>query len=215
MTPPSISSLVLAVALLASALAFVAIRVRLGRPLPAPFAEPRGSAAAGERWALTAAFLPWNKESARHHAPSYAAGLLLHAAVAAMLARLLWTLTGRPLPRPVELALGVLLAAGLSCGLALFAKRALDPALRALSVPEDYAANLFVGAALAAGLAACLDPRAIPAFQWTGAALALYAPLGKLRHMVFLVTSRRFWGRFFGRRGVKPGPAVPGAARRG
>jgi len=214
-TPPSISSLVLAVALLASALAFVVIRVRLGRPLPAPFAEPRGSAAAGERWALTAAFLPWNKESARHHAPSYAAGLLLHAAVAAMLARLLWTLTGRPLPRPVELALGVLLAAGLACGLALFAKRALDPALRALSVPEDYAANLFVGAALAAGLAACLDPRAIPAFQWTGAALALYAPLGKLRHMVFLVTSRRFWGRFFGRRGIKPGPAVPGEARGG
>jgi len=214
-TPPSVSSLALAVALLVSTLAFVVIRVRLGRPLPAPFAEPRGSAAAGERWALTAAFLPWNKESARNHAPSYAAGLLLHAAVAAMLARLLWTLTGRPLPRPVELALGVLLAAGLSCGLALFAKRALDPALRALSVPEDYAANLFVGAALAAGLAACLDPRAIPAFQWTGAALALYAPLGKLRHMVFLVTSRRFWGRFFGRRGVKPAPPVAGEARRG
>ena len=215
MTSPSISSLVLAVALLASALSFVVIRVRLGRPLPAPFAEPRGSAAAGERWALTAAFLPWNKESARHHAPSYAAGLLLHAAVAAMLARLLWTLTGRPLPRPVALALAVLLAAGLSCGLALFAKRALDPALRTLSVPEDYAANLLVGAALSAGFAACLDPRAVPAFQWIGAVLALYAPLGKLRHMVFLVTSRRFWGRFFGRRGVKPGPAVPGEARRG
>jgi len=71
------------------------------------------------------------------------------------------------------------------------------------------------GAALAAGLAACLDPRAIPAFQWIGAVLALYAPLGKLRHMVFLVTSRRFWGRFFGRRGVKPSPPVAGEAHRG
>ncbi|MCU0230644.1 MAG: hypothetical protein MUC67_04610, partial [Acidobacteria bacterium] len=132
MTSPTLSSLVLAVALLASALALVAIRVRLGRPLPAPFAEPRGSAAAGERWALTAAFLPWNKESARDHAPSYAAGLLLHAAVATMLARLLWSLAGRPLPRVVELALALVLATGLACGLALFAKRALDPALRAL-----------------------------------------------------------------------------------
>jgi len=213
--PPTLSSLVLAGALLASALAFVVMRARLGRPLPAPFAEPRGSAAAGERWALTAAFLPWNKESARHHVPSYAAGLLLHAAVAALLARLLWSLTGRALPRPVELALAVVLATGLACGLALFAKRALDPALRALSVPEDYAANLFVGTALAAGLAACLDPRALPAFQWIGAVLALYAPLGKLRHMVFLVTSRRFWGRFFGRRGVKPAPHLPGEARHG
>ena len=215
MTSPTLSSLVLAVALLASAVAFAVIRLRLGRPLPAPFAEPRGSAAAGERWALTAAFLPWNKESARHHAPSYAAGLLLHAAVAAMLARLLWSLTGRVLPRPVELALAVVLATGLACGLALFAKRALDPALRGLSVPEDYAANLLVGTALAAGLAACLDPRALPAFQWIGAVLALYAPLGKLRHMVFLVTSRRYWGRFFGRRGVKPAPHLPGEARHG
>lgn len=212
---PTLSSLVLGGALAASILSFVAIRLRLGRPLPAPFAEPRGSAAAGERWALTAAFLPWNKESARRHAPSWGAGLLLHAAVAAMLVRLAWTLTGRPLPRPVELVLATALALGLASGLALFAKRLVDPALRALSVPEDYAANLLVGAALAAGLAACLDPRAIPVFQWIGAALALYAPLGKLRHMVFLVTSRRFWGRFFGRRGVKPAPPVAGESRHG
>lgn len=213
--PLTPSALVLAAALAVSAAAFVTLRRRLGRPLPAPFAEPRGSAAAGERWALTAAFLPWNKESARHHAASYAAGLLLHAAIAGMVARLLWSLTGRPLPRPLELALAALLAIGLASGLALFVKRLADSALRALSVPEDYAANLLVGAALAGGLAACLDPRALPAFQWIGAALALYAPLGKLRHMVFLVTSRRFWGRFFGRRGVKPAPPVAGEAPRG
>lgn len=214
-SPLAVPSLVLAAALAASAAAFVAMRRRLGRALPAPFAAPRGSADAGVRWALTAAFLPWNKESARDHPASYGAGLVLHAGVAVMLARLLWTLTGRGLPRSIATGAAIVIGAGLVCGLGLFAKRALDPRMRALSIPEDYVASAFVGATLALGLAACLSPRAVIPFQWAGAALALYAPLGKLRHMVFLVTSRRFWGRFFGRRGVKPAPgAVAGGGTR-
>jgi len=60
-----------------------------------------------------------------------------------------------------------------------------------------------VDAALACGLAAALAPAAVPAFQLAGAALLLYAPLGKLRHMLFLVTSRGQWGRTYGRRGVR------------
>jgi hypothetical protein len=43
----------------------------------------------------------------------------------------------------------------------------------------------------------------VPLFQLAGAALLLYAPLGKLRHMLFLVTSRRLWGQYYGRRGVR------------
>lgn len=203
MTVPSSA---LALALAFAAVAFVVLRARLGRRVTAPFAASRGSAAAGERWALTAAFLPQAKESARRHLPSYLAGIGLHLAVFAMLARLVWTLSGRSLPRPLEIACAVLLLIGLACGIGLFVKRAASPALRALSAPEDYAANLLVGACLALGAAASLDPRAVPAFQGVGAALALYAPFGKLRHMVFLVTSRRFWGRFFGQRGVKPAP---------
>lgn len=83
-------------------------------------------------------------------------------------------------------------------------KRLADAALRAISVPDDFVANLLVDAALAAALAAVLAPGARPVFQLTGAALLLYAPLGKLRHMLFLFTSRRLWGVYYGGRGVLP-----------
>jgi hypothetical protein len=53
----------------------------------------------------------------------------------------------------------------------------------------------------------------IPWFQVTGAVLLLYAPLGKLRHVVFLLASRRWSGAYFGRRGVRPNPKAPGTDR--
>ena len=57
---------------------------------------------------------------------------------------------------------------------------------------------------LAAALAAALAPRFVAVFQLAGAALLVYAPLGKLRHMVLLVVSRRAVGATLGRRGVRP-----------
>jgi hypothetical protein len=70
-----------------------------------------------------------------------------------------------------------------------------------------------VDVTLAAGLAASLEHGLIPWFQVTGAVLLLYAPLGKLRHVVFLLASRRWSGAYFGRRGVRPNPKAPGTDR--
>ena len=109
-------------------------------------------------------------------------------------------------PRPVAAAAVILFALGLVCGLALLVKRAVDPALRGLSVPDDFLANLLASGALAMGLAAVVRPAWLPFFQVMGGMLLLYAPLGKLRHMLFLITSRVFWGEFYGRRGVRPAP---------
>ena len=44
----------------------------------------------------------------------------------------------------------------------------------------------------------------VSAFQIAGGVMFLYAPLGKLRHMLFMLTSRWYWGEFFGIRGVRP-----------
>ncbi len=101
-------------------------------------------------------------------------------------------------------ALAALFGAALAAGLGLLVKRLLDQALRSLSVPDDFVANLLVDAALAAALAAALEPSALFVFQLMGAGLLLYAPLGKLRHLLFLLTSRRLWGVWYGRRGVLP-----------
>jgi hypothetical protein len=197
------TSLLLLAALVVAAVALARARLAIGSVRTRFFAKPRGSEAAGVRYAFTAAFLPRAKESASAHLPTYLAGIALHAGAFAMLARLVLTLFPVTPPPLVERVLAALFALALACGLGLLVKRRASAALRALSVPDDLIANLLLDAALAAALVAALAPAATPLFQLAGAALLLYAPLGKLRHMVFLVTSRRLWGRYFGARGVR------------
>ncbi len=202
-----------AVSLAVLALALARARAGIGRTRVPYFAAPRGSAAAGVRYAFTTAFLPWTKESATRHLPWYLAGVAYHAGIFAMLARLLLTLAAPGPLRFLDGVLAALFAASLASGLALLARRRLDRTLRAISVPDDAISNLLVDVALAAALAASLSPALLPVFQLAGAALLLYAPLGKLRHMVLLLTSRRYLGLYFGRRGVRPAPRRPERAR--
>jgi hypothetical protein len=196
-------ALVLLAAFSVAAVALARARLGIGSVRVQLFAPPRGSAAAGVRYAFTAAFLPWEKESARGHLPTYLAGIVYHAGIFVMLALLVLALVPVTLPHPAALALAAL--CGLACagGLGLLVKRRFSPALRAISVPDDLIANLLVDLALASAAVSLLEPGALPLFQGAGAALLLYAPLGKLRHMLFLLTSRRLWGEFYGRRGVR------------
>jgi hypothetical protein len=209
----TVPSLVLAAAFAVALGGFAVLRMRLGRRLRRPFAPPRASAAAGVRYAFTTAFLPWAKESARQHLPSYAAGIVFHLGLFAGLGRLAASLWPGLWPARADAALVVALGFALACGLGLLLKRHRDATLRAVSTPEDSGANLLANLFLAVGCAAALRPAALPAFQFVGAALLFYAPLGKLRHMLFLLTSRRYWGVYFGRRGVRPAPRPAGSGR--
>ncbi len=200
----SLPALLLLVALLSAAVVLASARIALGRTGKRRFAPPRGTAAAGVRYAFTTAFLPWAKESASRHPATYAAGIVYHAGIFAMLALLLLSLASVQPGAPASIALAVLLGLAVLVGLGLLVKRRVDPVLRAISVPDDVVANLLVDLALACGAAALVRPSALPAFQLAGAALLLYLPLGKLRHMVFLVTARRLWGAYYGQRGVVP-----------
>jgi len=197
------TSVLLLAAIGSCAAAFASTRLRMGQ-LQAPVAPARGSGAAGVLYAFTVAFAPWSKESASRHLPSYVAGIAYHVAVFTALGALVYTLFGAPLPPFAARAVAVALVPGLVCGAALLLKRCFDARLRATSVPEDFFANALVDLVLAAALAATLAPRFVAAFQIAGAALLAYAPLGKLRHMVLLLISRRAVGATFGRRGVRP-----------
>jgi hypothetical protein len=200
-TPPAA---VLLAAFVVAAASLAHARFGLGSVRTWLFAPPRASAGPGVRYAFTTAFLPWAKESASGHPASYLAGIVYHAGIFAMLACLALSLTAYQAPPLLAHALSVLLGVALAAGLGLLVKRLADVALRAISVPDDFVANILVDAALASALAAVLTAGARPVFQLAGAALLLYAPLGKLRHMLFLLTSRRLWGVNYGRRGVLP-----------
>jgi hypothetical protein len=202
----TLPSLLLLVAFAVALASLAAQRARLGLPIAPPLAPARASAAAGVRYAFTTAFLPWAKESARRHLASYLAGIVFHLAVFAAIGRLALSIVPAAWPVAADPALAALLGVGLACGLGLLAKRGRDATLRAVSTPEDVVANLLVDAVLLAGFAGALRPALLPVFQLAGAALLFYAPLGKLRHMLFLLTSRRYWGVYFGRRGVRPAP---------
>lgn len=206
------AAIALAAAIAISLAALVTMRIRMGRA-PAPVAPPKGSAGAGVLYALTAAFAPWAKESASRHLPSYLAGIVYHVAVATMLLRLAASLLPWPLPPGAGPLLAAVFAAGAAAGASLLVKRGLDARLRAVSIPDDFIANAAVTLTLFAALVAALDPARVPLLQWVGAVLLLYVPLGKLRHMAFLLTSRRLVGSFYGRRGVRPQAASPGGGR--
>jgi hypothetical protein len=199
----TVASLVLLAAMVVAAASLALARRGIGSVRVLVFAAPRGSEAAGIRYAFTTAFLPWAKESASRHLVTYLAGIVYHAGIFAMLACLVLTLVTLSVPRAVAAPLGLVFGMALVCGLGLLVKRQTSAPLRAISVPDDLIANLLVDAALAGALAASVEPGAVPLFQVLGAALLLYAPLGKLRHMLFLATSRRLWGQFYGRRGVR------------
>ena len=200
----TLPALLLLAAFVVAAASLAHARFGIGSVRTSLFAPPREPAGPAVRYAFTTAFLPWVKESASGHPASYLAGIVYHAGIFAMLACLALSLTTLQAPPLLANALAVLWGVALAAGLGLLVKRLADAALRAISVPDDFVANLLVDTALAAALAAALVPSAHNVFQLTGAALLLYAPLGKLRHMLFLLTSRRLWGVYYGRRGVLP-----------
>jgi hypothetical protein len=199
------TSLILLAAMAVAAVAFAVQRLwpRFVRVRPS-LAQPRGSAAAGVLYAFTMAFAPTAKESASLHVPSYLAGIGYHLGIFTAVAALTVSLLPVRVPPGARAAAAVLLALGLACGLVLLGKRTLDARLRGLSVPDDFLSNLLVDATLAAGIAAGVDPGLVPVFQVTGTLLLLYAPLGKIRHMLSLLASRRWSGAYFGSRGVRP-----------
>ena len=174
------------------------------------FAPAAGNARRGLVYAFGPGMAPAAKESTRTHPFVYLIGLSYHLGIFTALAVLLWTLAvggdaARPaLPRSIALAL---VSIGAAAGLLLMLRRLRAAHLRAISVPDDYVANLLTTAAIALAGACLLWPRAEAAFLVSAMLLLAYAPLGKIRHCLFFFASRAHLGRHYGRRGTfPPGP---------
>jgi hypothetical protein len=173
---------------------------------PGDPSERRGSPAVGIVYSLTAAMMPWKKESARLHVPIYAAGVAYHLGT---FAALVWwgaVAVGATAAVPVSLlgAASVMLAATAVCGAALLARRLGDRALRHFSSADDYFSNALATGFQALASLSLVRPSAEPVFLiWTGL-LLIYLPFGKLRHAIYFLPARIFLGAFYGKRGVWP-----------
>lgn len=189
-----------AVAWSAGALAWAA-RTAWRRPSARATAAPAGTALSGIVYAFGAGMSPRAKESASHHPVVYVAGLAYHGGVLSGGAVLVAQLAGVAFPASVSLGLGAVMALGVAAGLVLLARRLSTPLLQAISAPDDYASNAVVDAWLASGALAMFTSSVTPFLVLT-IVLALYAPLGKIRHCVFFFLARGLFGARLGRRGV-------------
>ncbi len=164
----------------------------------------------GVGYAFSKGMLPWEKESAGRHRLTLAAGVLYHAGAFLALLQVFTLVVGLHSPAVLASGLRILLPISLVSGLGLFVKRAVVPALRVLSCPDDYAANLMVDLFLFASFMATLDGAWVNWLLGVSIVFFIYLPLGKIRHCVFFFYTRVLFGRFFGARGVLPHPRSEG-----
>ena len=167
-------------------------------------AASRGRAAPAVLYSLTKAMLPWKKETARRHLPSYALGIGYHVGVFLGFASLVLIFLDASLPPGTQAAVVVLLALAALCGLALLVKRIATSRMRYLSNPDDYFSNALVTGFLTMAVATLLSEGVAPWYFVYAGVVLLYIPVGKLRHAVYFGLARVYLGLFYGRRGVWP-----------
>ena len=168
------------------------------------YAKPRGDAKKGVFYAFGRGMLPWEKESSGKHLPSYFAGMFYHTGVFAALFYLLSLIFSLELSGFLVNILRLLFVLGFMGGLILFSKRIFLPAMRKISSPDDFAANIIVDLFLIFALVHTYSARAATLFFLLAIVMFLYIPVGKIRHCFFFFYTRILFGLFYGRRGVLP-----------
>jgi hypothetical protein len=164
----------------------------------------RAGAGRGVLYAFTTGMMPWEKESAARHLPTFLAGIIYHAGILSLFYYIFCLLF---LPSfPLLLFVRPLMAAGAAAGIGLLVKRTVKPHLRALSCGDDFISNALVDVCLVLAVFHIYSPQLETALLFTFLLLLVYAPIGKIRHCFFFFYTRILFGVFFGRRGVFPGP---------
>ncbi|MDH5804911.1 MAG: hypothetical protein OEZ54_06975 [Gemmatimonadota bacterium] len=161
----------------------------------------RGDPRRGIAYSLTFSMLPWKKDSTRRHPLTYAGGMAMHLGV---FSTVLFALGRRFASWPDWSVryFGWLAAIGLAGALGLFLKRISQRYMHAISMPDDFFANLLVQFYLLGGFLTAFRPDLAPIWRLAAVLLLFYIPLGKIYHMFLFFLSRALFGLQFGRRGV-------------
>ena len=191
---------------------FIALVVLVARTFsfgrPPRYAKAQGSPAKGIVYAFGQGMLPWEKESASKHLPTFFAGILYHAGIFAAIFFLITALLLIKLPDVAIQIVRLLAVIGLASGIGLLVKRSALPYMRFISCLDDYIANILVGLLLLSAILATYYHVLQLVMMAVAIILLLYIPAGKIRHCVFFFYSRILFGRFFGRRGTLPHPSI-------
>jgi len=197
--------------------------IKLGTPKD--LAEKSGSVFAGVIYSNTAAMLPFHKESAYKHLPTFTAGVVFHigtfVALACFILLFFDAVCGFFFKYTfISLLVALGLWCSVCCGKGLFIKRLISKKLRPISNLDDYfSVSLvtlfqFVSALLFTIFAfhetydqffsSAFHEWIINAYFIIAAILFIYIPYSKMRHLVYYFAARYHLGFFYGRRGTWP-----------
>jgi len=163
-----------------------------------------GSRWKGVAYAFGRGMMPWEKESAAKHLPTYVSGIVYHTGIFAAILFVFLSAASLRLPEVLLDVFRGLMACGFLSGTGLLLKRSIKPGLKEISCPDDFAANILVDLFVLCGFLSSFLTAAIPFFSILAILTFLYMPLGKIRHCFFFFYSRLLFGSYFGRRGVLP-----------
>lgn len=168
------------------------------------YAEPRGNKKKGIFYAFGRGMMPWEKESAGKHLPTYCGGILYHTGIFVALIYLFFQVFHSGLSRPVVFLLRLLLSIGILSGLVLFFKRILLKTMRKISCPDDFFSNILVNLFLICAIVHTFAAQTAPLFFIISILMFLYIPVGKIRHCFFFFYTKILYGLFYGRRDILP-----------
>lgn len=168
------------------------------------FAAPKANPKKGVAYALGQGMMPWEKESAKKHIPTYIVGFIYHFGIFAAFFYLILQILSIQIDAKGVLILKLLMAVGFVSGLGLLIKRSSFNYMRKISCPDDFLANVLVDIFLVFSIMVLYFDNLRSLFYLSAIILLLYIPVGKIRHCFFFFYSRILFGRFFGRRGVYP-----------
>jgi len=166
--------------------------------------KPQGKSHKGILYALGKGLFPWEKESASKNLSTYVAGVLYHSGIFLAIFYTLFEVFGIILGNLLLHVFQAFILIGFLCGLGLLIKRILKVALRKISCPDDFVANIIVDLFLLFAFLNTFYASIKLIFFIITILLLLYIPAGKIRHCFFFFYSRILFGIFFGRRGVLP-----------
>jgi len=168
------------------------------------YAKSRQRGLRGIIYAFGRGMMPWEKESAAKHLPTYIGGIAYHTGIFAALFYLFALVFSFELSKTFVSLLRFFFFLAFISGLALLGKRILIPTMKKISCPDDFFSNSIVDLFLLLALVHTYVSSATPFFFLLAIVIFLYMPVGKIRHCFFFFYTKILFGLFYGRRGILP-----------
>ena len=167
--------------------------------------EPKGSARRGILLSFGSVFMPWTMESTRKNLAVYGEFALFHIAVAVAIgATFIHPYAEGALTDPVVYTFTGFLAIGTLVGAIRFVRRVAQPAMRAVSTPDDYFTISIITIYFPVAIWGLVGNSnwGLTAYFGLTTFLLIYVPWSKISHYLYMPFTRFYHGFLFGRRGV-------------